>query len=90
MTTASPEPPITAAPAKAAKYLKTSTLGLTTAASIVTSLRGLPMMADEELTMFGYIAFSTLLFLIPAGLVAGGAKCSADCSPQSIRPTAGG
>ncbi|WP_216678578.1 amino acid permease [Streptomyces sp. MNP-20] len=40
-----------------------------TAASIVTSLRGLPTMAEEELTMFFYIGFATLLFLIPAGLV---------------------
>ncbi|MFB6893056.1 amino acid permease [Kitasatospora sp. NPDC056327] len=47
-----------------------STLGLMTAAAIVTSLRGLPMMAKEELTMFAYIAFSTFLFLVPAGLVA--------------------
>ncbi|MFE4257403.1 amino acid permease [Streptomyces sp. NPDC056883] len=52
------------------KYLTVSTLGLMTAASIVTSLRGLPMMAKEEMTMFAYIGFSTLLFLVPAGLVA--------------------
>lgn len=54
----------------AVKYLSVSALGFTTAAAIVTSLRGLPMMAKEEMTMFAYIAFSTLLFLIPAGLVA--------------------
>lgn len=52
------------------KYLTVSALGFTTAASIVTSLRGLPMMAKEEMTMFFYIGFSTVLFLIPAGLVA--------------------
>ncbi|MEV6772842.1 amino acid permease [Nocardia sp. NPDC051030] len=52
------------------KYLSVSALGFTTAASIVTSLRGLPMMAKEEMTMFFYIGFSTVLFLIPAGLVA--------------------
>ncbi|MFB8001872.1 amino acid permease [Nocardia sp. NPDC056000] len=52
------------------KYLTVSALGFTTAASIVTSLRGLPMMAKEEMTMFFYIGFSTILFLIPAGLVA--------------------
>jgi amino acid transporter len=52
------------------KYLLVSTLGFMTAASIVTSLRGLPMMAKEELTMFSYIGFATLLFLVPAGLVA--------------------
>lgn len=40
-----------------------------TAASVVTSLRGLPLMAKEELTMFTYIAFATILFLLPAALV---------------------
>lgn len=40
-----------------------------TAAAIV-SLRGLPMLAAEELTMFFYIIYATLLFLVPAGLVA--------------------
>lgn len=54
----------------AGHYLTVSTLGLMTAASIVTSLRGLSLMAKEELTMFVYIGFSTFLFLIPAGLVA--------------------
>lgn len=52
------------------KYLAVSTLGFMTAAAIVTSLRGLPMMAAEELTMFVYIGFATVLFLVPAGLVA--------------------
>ncbi|RDI47290.1 amino acid permease [Nocardia mexicana] len=52
------------------RYLSTVALGFTTAAAIVTSLRGLPAMAKEELTMFFYIAFSVVLFLIPAGLVA--------------------
>lgn len=52
------------------KYIAVSTLGLMTGASIVTSLRGLPMMAKEELTMFAYIGFAVFLFLIPAGLVA--------------------
>ncbi|GAB0101823.1 amino acid permease [Nocardia sp. JMUB6875] len=51
------------------KYLSTVALGFTTAAAIVTSLRGLPAMGKEELTMFFYIAFSVILFLIPAGLV---------------------
>lgn len=36
-----------------------------TAAAVI-SLRGLPMMAQEELTMFFYIFFATFLFLIPA------------------------
>ncbi|WP_157250753.1 amino acid permease [Nonomuraea typhae] len=50
--------------------ISATALGLMTAATVVTSLRGLPSMAQEELTMFLYIGFSTLLFLIPAGLVA--------------------
>lgn len=52
------------------KNLTVAALGFMTAASIVTSLRGLPMMAKEEMTMFFYIGFATILFLIPAGLVA--------------------
>ncbi len=43
-------------------------LALMTAAAVI-SLRGLPMMAKEELTMFYYIFFATFLFLIPAALV---------------------
>jgi putative glutamate/gamma-aminobutyrate antiporter len=47
-----------------------STFGLAmmTAAAVV-SLRGLPMMAKEQLTLFVYIAFATFIFLIPAALV---------------------
>jgi putative glutamate/gamma-aminobutyrate antiporter len=41
-----------------------------TAAAVVTSLRGLPVLAEEELTMFAYVGFATLLFLVPAALVA--------------------
>lgn len=52
------------------KNITVAALGFMTAAAIVTSLRGLPMMAKEELTMFFYIGFATVLFLIPAGLVA--------------------
>lgn len=52
------------------KNITVAALGFMTAASIVTSLRGLPMMAKEEMTMFFYIGFATVLFLIPAGLVA--------------------
>lgn len=44
-------------------------MAMLTAATVVTSLRGLPTMAEEELTMFGYIAFAVILFLIPAALV---------------------
>ncbi|MFC3981696.1 APC family permease [Streptosporangium jomthongense] len=57
-------------PAGSGAHLTVWTLGLMTAASIITSLRGLSLMAKEELTMFVYIGFSTFLFLIPAGLVA--------------------
>ncbi|WHI47533.1 amino acid permease [Microbulbifer sp. VAAF005] len=51
------------------KMFSVAALGLLTAATVVTSLRTLPMMAQEELTMFFYIGFAALLFLIPAGLV---------------------
>ncbi len=50
------------------KYITTWQLALMTAAAII-SLRGLPMMGKEELTMFFYIFFATFLFLIPAALV---------------------
>ncbi len=50
------------------KHITTWQLALMTAAAII-SLRGLPMMAKEELTMFFYIFFATFLFLIPAALV---------------------
>ncbi|RPD41362.1 amino acid permease [Chitinophaga barathri] len=48
--------------------ITTAQLALMTAAAVI-SLRGLPMMAKEELTMFFYIGFATFLFLIPAALV---------------------
>ncbi len=44
------------------------TISMMTAAAVV-SLRGLPMMGKEGLTMFFYILFSTLVFLVPASLV---------------------
>ncbi len=50
------------------KYITTWQLALMTAAAVI-SLRALPMMAQEELTMFFYILFATFLFLIPAALV---------------------
>lgn len=53
---------------KKIKNISTTQLALMTAAAII-SLRGLPMMAQEELTMFFYIFFATFLFLIPAALV---------------------
>ena len=46
-----------------------TSLALMTAAAVI-SLRGLPMMGKEELTMFFYIGFATLLYLVPASLVA--------------------
>lgn len=44
-------------------------VALMTSAAVV-SLRGLPMMAKEGLTMWFYIGFATLLFLIPGSFVA--------------------
>ncbi|MCO1334238.1 amino acid permease [Microbulbifer sp. OS29] len=52
------------------KMFSVTALGFLTAATVVTSLRSLPMMAQEELTMFFYIGIAAVLFLIPAGLVA--------------------
>lgn len=48
--------------------LSMMTLALMTVAAVV-SLRGLPMMAAEGLTMLFYIGFCTVLFLLPASLV---------------------
>ena len=53
---------------KVLKHVSTWQLALMTAAAVI-SLRGLPMMAQEELTMFFYIFFATFLFLIPAAWV---------------------
>ena len=49
-------------------FITTGAMAFMTAAAII-SLRGLPMMASEEMTMFFYIAFATIFFLIPAALV---------------------
>lgn len=38
-------------------------------AAAVTSLRGVPLMSQEELTMFVYLIFAAIFFLIPAALV---------------------
>lgn len=51
------------------KYLTVTSLGLMTAAGVVTSLRGMAMVAKEEMTMFVYLAFSALFYLLPASLV---------------------
>ncbi|MCX7018422.1 MAG: amino acid permease [bacterium] len=51
------------------KTVTVATLGLMTVASVV-SLRGLPMMAAEGLSMIFYILFAMLVFLLPAAMVA--------------------
>jgi putative glutamate/gamma-aminobutyrate antiporter len=61
------------------KTLGVTSIGLMTAAAVVTSLRGLPLLAKEEMTMFAYLAFTVIFFLIPASLVSaelGGAFAS--------------
>ncbi|MEW1959619.1 amino acid permease [Kineococcus sp. NPDC059986] len=55
--------------AKSIATMSVPTVGFLTAAAVVTSLRGLPVMAAEEWTMFVYIGFAVILFLIPAALV---------------------
>lgn len=69
-TPGSPSPVAPRRGRTAAVFMSVPTVGFLTAAAVVTSLRGLPVMAEEELTMFAYIGFVTLLFLIPAALVA--------------------
>ncbi len=51
------------------KKMTVATITMMTAAAVI-SLRGLPMMAKEGLSMIFYILFSSVLFLIPAALVA--------------------
>jgi putative glutamate/gamma-aminobutyrate antiporter len=48
--------------------VSTFSMAMMTSAAVI-SLRGLPMMAKEQLTLFVYIAFATFIFLIPAALV---------------------
>ena len=50
------------------KKMSVFTISMMIAAAVV-SLRGLPMMAKEGTTMFFYIPFSAVVFLIPASLV---------------------
>jgi glutamate:GABA antiporter len=58
------------APAKdSTRTLGVFSIGLMTAAAVVTSLRGLPLLAKEEMTMFAYLAFTVVFYLIPASLV---------------------
>ena len=52
------------------KNMTVMTLSLMTVAAVVTSLRGLPMMAKEGLSMVFYILFAVVMFLLPASLVA--------------------
>ena len=49
-------------------FITTGAMAFMTAAAII-SLRGLPMMASEEMTMFFYIAFATIFFLFTVGSV---------------------
>ncbi|MBU2251908.1 MAG: amino acid permease, partial [Proteobacteria bacterium] len=51
------------------KKMTVFTLSMMTVAAVV-SLRGLPMMAKEGLSMIFYILFAAIMFLIPASLVA--------------------
>ncbi len=46
------------------------TLSMMTVAAVVTSLRGLPMMAKEGLSMVFYILFALIMYLLPASLIA--------------------
>jgi glutamate:GABA antiporter len=50
-------------------YLSATSIGLLTAAAVVTSLRGLPLLAKEEMTMFAYLVFTVVFYLVPASLV---------------------
>jgi hypothetical protein len=69
VTTAAGLPPAnTANVATRGKYLSVTSIGLMTAAAVVTSLRGLPLLAKEEMTMFVYLAFTVVFYLIPASL----------------------
>jgi len=54
---------------KKGTYLSATSIGLMTAAAVVTSLRGLPLLAKEEMTMFAYLAFTVIFYLIPASLI---------------------
>ncbi len=53
----------------AKKHMTVFTLSMMTVAAVV-SLRGLPMMAKEGLSLIFYILFAAVMFLIPASLVA--------------------
>ena len=55
-------------PNSSGKSVSVFTLALMTVASVM-SLRGLPMMAAEGLSMIFYILFATFVFLLPAAMV---------------------
>ncbi len=55
-------------PPSKGKYVTVPTLALMTVASVL-SLRGLPLMAAEGLSMIFYILFATIVFLLPASMV---------------------
>lgn len=57
------------APKTKSAKLSVGAIALMTAAAVVTSLRGLPLIAKEEMTMFAYLGFAVILYLIPASLV---------------------
>ena len=52
-------------PDSSGKHVSVLTLALMTVASVM-SLRGLPMMAAEDISMIFYILFATFVFLLPA------------------------
>jgi glutamate:GABA antiporter len=52
------------------KHMSVFTLSLMTLAAVVTSLRGLPLLAKEGLSMIFYLLFAAVMFLLPASLVA--------------------
>jgi glutamate:GABA antiporter len=56
-------------PVKNKRTLGIASIGLMTAAAVVTSLRGLPLLAKEEMTMFAYLAFCVIFYLVPASLI---------------------
>lgn len=55
-------------PDSSGKHVSVLTLALMTVASVM-SLRGLPMMAAEGISMIFYILFATFVFLLPAAMV---------------------
>jgi hypothetical protein len=67
--TKSPTGDFAMAIAKKHKFLSVTLIGLMTSAAVVTSLRGLPLLAKEEVTMFAYMGFTLIFYLVPTSLV---------------------